>query len=47
MEEIVKELEDIVRTSLKQCKENKTIPSNQTLDIVKLIISYHSFQKNA
>ncbi len=47
MEEIIKELEDIVSTNLKQCKENKTIPSGQALDIVKLIISYRSFQKNA
>lgn len=46
MEEIVKKLEDIVNIDLKQCKENKTIPSDRTLDIVKLIISYYSFQKN-
>lgn len=46
MEEIIKDLEKIVQESIKRCKENKTIPSDQTLDIVKLIISYRSFQKN-
>lgn len=42
MEEIIKKLEQIVSDNLEKCKQQKEIPSETTLDIVKIIISYHS-----
>ncbi len=41
MEEIIKTLEEITKKELNICKNNKKIPSEETLSIVKLIMSYH------
>lgn len=38
MDEIIKKLEEIVKQEL----DKKEIPSNEVLDIVKLLMTYHS-----
>lgn len=47
MEEIIQVLEKISNEQLKKCKENKTIPSSDVLDIVRLIMTYRFSQPNA
>ena len=46
MEEIIKNLENISKEQLKKCEENKTIPSSDVLDIVKLIMTFRFSQPN-
>ncbi len=38
MEEVEKELIEIVKEQLKQCKENKIVPSDEMLDTIKTLI---------
>lgn len=40
MEEIINILQEIVKNELEECKQNKTMPSEDTLNIVKLIMTY-------
>jgi len=42
MEEIIKNLEEIVNDQLEVAKKKKKIPSEATLSIVRLIMTYHS-----
>lgn len=44
MEEIIKNLQEIVNAELIKCKENKTMPNEATLGIIKLIMTYHSYK---
>lgn len=37
MEEVEKELTEIVKEQLKQCKENKTVPSSGVLDTINTL----------
>ena len=39
MEKITNNLEEIVQEQLEECKKNKTIPSTEILDIVKIIMT--------
>lgn len=41
MEEIIKNLQEIVNTELDACNKNKTMPSEATLSIVRLLMTYH------
>lgn len=41
MEKIIENLEKIVNEQLEECIKNKTIPSPELLDIVKIIITFH------
>ena len=46
MKEVEENLIEIVNEQLKQCKENKTIPSQGTLDIVKILMTFYFGQPN-
>lgn len=46
MEEIKKNLTEIVNIQLEKCKKKKTIPSNAVLDIVKIINSIEMLKKS-
>ena len=46
LNEIEENLIEIVNEQLKQCKENKTIPSQGTLDIVKILMTFYFGQPN-
>ena len=37
MEEIEKELTEIIKEQLKQCKENKKVPSREVLDTIQVL----------
>lgn len=37
MEEVRKELIEILKEQLKQCKENKTVPSKKVLDTIQTL----------
>ena len=38
MKEIEETLIEIIKEQLKQCKENKTVPSEETLDTIRILI---------
>lgn len=46
MEEIIKTLEGIAQDQISCNEKNKTIPSSDVLDIVKLIMTYRFSQTN-
>ena len=46
MEEIIKSLEGIAQDQISCNEKNKTIPSSDVLDIVKLIMAYRFSQTN-
>lgn len=37
MEEVEKELTEIIKEQLKQCKENKKVPSREVLDTIQVL----------
>lgn len=43
MEEIQKELTEIIKEQLEQCKENKKVPSREVLDTIQVLNSLNSF----
>lgn len=43
MEEIKKELTEIIKEQLKQCKENKKVPSKEVLDTIQILDVLNSF----
>ncbi len=43
MGEIEKELIEIVKEQLKQCKENKTVPSSDVLDTIRTLKEINCF----